>query len=64
MIVDKKGKQLRFDQGTNARTSAAMQARASRSNPSRTRRTPVYASATGEFRQSGSTFRADSIRLK
>ena len=63
MIVDKNGKQVRFDRATNDRTRLAMQARASRSNPFRTRRTPVYASATGKFHQSGTRFDADSIRI-
>jgi hypothetical protein len=64
MIVDKKGGQVRFDRATNDRTRLAMQARASRSNPFRTTRTPVYASATGEFRQNGTRFRADTLRLR
>ena len=63
MIVDKNGKQVRFDRATNDRTRLAMQARASRSNPFRTRRTPVYASATGKFHQSGTRFDADSVRI-
>lgn len=63
MIVDNKGGQVRFDQATNSRTKLAMQARASRSNPFRTRRTPVYASATGQFHQNGTRFRADMVRI-
>jgi hypothetical protein len=64
MIIDAKGGQVRFDRATNERTRWAMQSRGSRSNPFRTTRTPVYASATGEFRQSGTRFRADTIRIK
>jgi hypothetical protein len=48
MIIDKQGKQYSFDRGMNDRTRLAMQARASRSNPFRTTRTPVYASANAE----------------
>jgi hypothetical protein len=49
MIIDKQGKQYRFDSAMNERTRWAMQARASRSNPFRTTRTPVYASANAEM---------------
>jgi hypothetical protein len=64
MIVAKNGKQVRFDRATNDRTRAAMQARASRSSRFGTKRTPVFATATGEFRQGGTRFSADTIRLR
>jgi hypothetical protein len=57
-----KGKQIRFDRSSNDRTRLAMQARASRSNPFRTRRTPVWVRATGSFRSSG-RFRTDTIAV-
>lgn len=64
MIVDKNGKQVRFDGATNDRTRAAMQARASKSSRFGTKRTPVFATATGESRQDGTRFRADTVRLR
>jgi hypothetical protein len=55
---EEKKKSIVFDRATNDRTRMAMQARARR-----TRRTPVYARATGSFRSSG-RFRADTIAIQ
>jgi hypothetical protein len=64
MLYCTRDKKIRFDNATNDRTKAAMQSRADRaSNPFATKRTPVYASATGGFREGGK-FHADTIGVK
>jgi len=63
MLYCDKNKQFRFDTATNDRTRAAMQARASKSTPWGTKRTPVYARVTGSFKEGGK-FHADTIAVK